>query len=173
MRNSQEICNFATDSTNKTSKHHYMIVNLRKVSPDDSPLQFHLDDAFFAALDQEEITGGDVDVTLKVKKGAADIFNFHYTMKGSARVLCDRCLEEVSLAVDFSDSVQIAHGDPDDDNGDAIIIPFSQLTYDTAWDMYELISVHFPLQHVHPDGECNPDMISRFSTEEDSENDEF
>lgn len=150
-----------------------MIVNLRNVSFDDTPLHFHLDDAFFTALDQEEITGGDVDVTLKVKKGAADIYHFSYTMKGSARVLCDRCLEEVSLAVDFSDSVQIAHGDSEDDNGDAIIIPFSQLTYDIAWDIYELISVHFPIQRVHLDGDCNPDMVSRFSTEEDSENDDF
>lgn len=150
-----------------------MTVNLRKAVQSDAPLHIHLDDAFFEALDQDEITGGDVDVTLSIKKGAGDFYHFNYTMKGHARVLCDRCLEEVSLAVDFSDSVQIAHGDPEDDNGDAIIIPFSQLTYDTAWDMYELIDVHFPLQHVHPDGECNPDMLSRFSTEEDSENDDF
>lgn len=147
-------------------------VKLRDVAKSPS-LSFHLDDAFFQELDQEEITGGDVEVALTVKPGAGDVFHFNYTMKGTARVLCDRCLEEVSLPVDFSDSVQIAHGDPEDDNGDAIIIPFSQLTYDVAWDMYELISVHFPLQHVHPDGECNPDMISRFSTEEDSENDDF
>lgn len=150
-----------------------MIVNLRKVSPDDSPLCIHLDDAFFAALDQNEIIGGDVNVSLKVKKGAGDTFHFKYTMQGYARVLCDRCLEEVALIVDFTDSVQVVHGNPDDENDDAVIIPFSQLTYDTAWDMYELISLHFPLQHIHPEGECNPDMISRFSTEEDSENDEL
>lgn len=150
-----------------------MIVNLREVIKNDTPLHLHLDDAFFQALDQEEITGGDVDVILRVRQGAGEVYHFNYTMKGVARVLCDRCLDEVALTVDFSDSVQIAHGDPKDDNGDAIIIPFSQLSYDTAWDMYELIDVHFPLQHVHPDGECNPDMISRFSTEEDSENDEF
>lgn len=150
-----------------------MEVNLRKVILSDTPLQVHLDDAFFQELDQDEIIGGDVEVTLHVKKGVGEIFHFNYTMKGFAKVLCDRCLDEVSLAVDFSDSVQVAHGDPEDDNGDAIIIPFSQLTYNTDWDMYELISVHFPIQHVHPEGECNPDMISRFSTEEDSENDEF
>lgn len=149
-----------------------MVINLREAALKTSVFTIHLDDAFFQALEQEEITGGDVDVNLQVKKGAGELFHFDYTMHGTARVLCDRCLEEVTLPVELSDTIQIAHGDPEDDNGEAIIIPFSQLTYDNAWDMYELISVHFPLQHVHPDGQCNPDMLSRFSIEEDSENDE-
>ena len=42
-----------------------------------------------------------------------------------------------------------------------------------AWDIYELIDVHLPLQRVHPEGECNADMLSRFSIEEDSDNDDF
>ena len=150
-----------------------MIVKLRDIVKDEKPLVLHLDDEFFNSLEQDEITGGDVEVTLRVKQGAGGIFHFNYQMKGTARVLCDRCLEEVALPVDFSDSVQIAHGDPEEDNGDTIINPFSQLTYDIAWDMYELIDVHFPLQHVHAEGECNPDMLSRFSTEEDSESDDF
>lgn len=149
-----------------------MTVNLKEALRDDTPLAFHLDDAFFEALEQNEITGGDVDVTLRIKAGAGDLYHFNYTMKGEVRVLCDRCLEEVTLPVELRDTVDIAHGDPDDDNGETIIIPFSQLTYDTAWDMYELIDVYLPLQRVHPDGECNPDMLSRFSTEEDSENDD-
>lgn len=150
-----------------------MIVNLKEVLKGNATYKVHLDDAFFESLEQEEITGGDVEVTLVVKPGAGDLYHFDYTMKGTATVLCDRCLDDVTLSVDFRDTIDVAHGDADTDTGDAIIIPFSQLTYDTAWDMYELISVHFPLQHVHPEGQCNPDMISRFSTEEDSESDEF
>lgn len=150
-----------------------MTVNLRDILNDQTPRTMHLDDDFFKSLDQDEITGGDVEVVLQVKQGAGGIYHFNYTMRGTARVLCDRCLDEVELAVDFADTVDIAHGDPDDDNGEAIIIPFSQMTYDIAWDMFELIDVHFPLQRIHPEGQCNPDMVSRFSTEEDSESDEF
>ena len=150
-----------------------MTVNLRDILNDKTPLTLHLDDDFFQSLDQDEITGGDVDVVLQVKQGAGEVLHFNYKMHGNARVLCDRCLDEVELPVDFSDTIDIAHGDPDDDNGEAIIIPFSQMTYDIAWDMFELIDVHFPLQRIHPEGQCNPDMVSRFSTEEDSENDEF
>lgn len=149
-----------------------MTVNLRTVIKDNPTFTLHLDDEFFQTLDQDEIQGGEVQVELSVKHGAGDIFHFNYKMKGEARVLCDRCLEEVDLAVDFTDSIEVAHGDDDEDKGDVIIIPFSQLTYDIDWDMYELISVHFPIQHIHPEGQCNADMISRFSTEEDSENDE-
>lgn len=150
-----------------------MTVNLKEVLRDDTPIDIHLDDAFFEALEQSEITGGDVEVKLTVKAGAGDLYHFNYVMKGTVKVLCDRCLEEVELPVEFHDTVDVAHGDPEDDNGEIIIIPFSQLTYDIAWDMYELIDVNLPLQRVHSDGACNPDMLSRFSTEEDSENDEF
>ena len=61
--------------------------------------------------------------------------------------------------------------DDDDNNTDAdlIVIPFSQTHYDTAWDIYESIALNLPLQRVHPEGECNADMMSRFSAEEDSE----
>lgn len=149
-----------------------MNVNLRKVLPDAAPIELHLDDAFFLSLDQNEIMGGEVNVTLSIQKRAGELFHFKYKMTGHVTVLCDRCLDPVSLPVNFSDSVQIAHGDAQDDTGDAIIIPFSQLTYDTAWDMYELINVHLPIQRVHPQGQCNSDMLSRFSTEEDSESDD-
>lgn len=163
---------FAHENSKRHFNTHTMTVNLRTVIKDHQPLIMHLDDEFFLHLDQDEIKGGDVQVELRVKEGAGDCFHFNYTMKGTARVLCDRCLDEVSLAVDLKDTIDVAHGDENDDNGDIIIIPFSQQTYDIDWDMYELISLHFPIQHVHPDGGCNADMLSRFSTEEDSENDD-
>lgn len=139
-------------------------LRLRDVLATDAERQCHLDDAFFEQLDQDVIVGGDVDVKVKVRKGSGDILTFHFTMAGNVRVLCDRCLDEVTLPVGFSDSVQVAQGDPDDDTGDVVIIPFSQQSYDYSWDMYELIDIHLPLQRVHAEGECNADMLTRFST---------
>ena len=57
----------------------------------------------------------------------------------------------------------------DNTDVDLIVIPFSQTHYNTAWDIYESIALNLPLQRVHPEGECNADMMSRFSAEEDSE----
>lgn len=150
-----------------------MTINLREIPALTAPINLTLDDAFFASLDQDEIHGGEVNVTLKVDQRAGDAYRFAYHIEGTVRVTCDRCLEDVSMPVDFDDVIFVAHGDSEDDNGETLIIPFSQLTYENDWDMYELINVHLPIQHVHPEGECNPDMISRFSSEEDSENDEF
>lgn len=150
-----------------------MTINLREVPGLTAPICLTLDDDFFANLDQEEISGGTVNVRLKIDQRAGETFRFAYHMDGEVKVVCDRCLEDVSLPVDFDDEIFVTHGNPEDDNGETLIIPFSQLTYETDWDMYELISVHLPIQHVHPEGECNPDMLSRFSSEEDSENDEL
>lgn len=112
-------------------------------------------------------------VTVSVRTAAGDSFRFAYHIEGQVRVVCDRCLEEVSLPVVFDDVVKVCNDDDYEDNGEAVVIPSSQLTYDMAWDIYELIDVHLPLQRVHPEGECNADMLSRFSIEEDSDNDDF
>ena len=56
------------------------IVNLRQVEREDARLLFHLDDAFFEALDQDEILGGSIEVEALVRFGAADTFTFSYAV---------------------------------------------------------------------------------------------
>ncbi len=151
----------------------HLIIGLRDVEKAAQERTFHLTDDFFQHLDQEEIVGGNVAVTVSVRTAAGGSFRFAYHIEGQVRVVCDRCLEEVSLPVVFDDVVKVCNDDDYEDNGEAVVIPSSQLTYDMAWDIYELIDVHLPLQRVHPEGECNADMLSRFSIEEDSDNDDF
>ncbi len=164
----QQICNFAGDMTTNDN----LTVGLREVEKAAQTRTLHLADDFFQHLDQEEIVGGDVDVNVSIRPAAGESFRFSYHIKGTVRVICDRCLEEVGLPVDFSEVVKVCHDDSDEDYGEAVVIPSSQLTYDMSWDIYELIDVNLPLQRIHPDGLCDPDMISRFSIEEDSDTDD-
>ena len=151
------------------------IVNLRQVEREDARLLFHLDDAFFEALDQDEILGGSIEVEALVRFGAADTFTFSYTLSGRVSVPCDRCLDPVSLPIEVKDRVKVAYRDDNDEaiDADLTVIPYSQLNYDMAWDIYELILLNLPLRRIHSEGECNADMLSRFSIEEDSDSGEF
>lgn len=150
------------------------IVNLRQVERDDAHLHFHLNDAFFSALEQDEILGGSVEVDVVVRFGAADTFTFSYTLSGQVSVPCDRCLDPVLLSVEVNDRLKVAYRDNDEAiDADLTVIPYSQLNYDMAWDIYELLLLNLPLQRIHSSGECNADMLSRFSIEEDSDSGEF
>ena len=149
-----------------------LTVELRKVEQENQSINLHLTDDFFKNLEQEEIAGGDIEANISIRQAAGGIFRFDYRIAGSVRVLCDRCLEEVSLPVRCSETVKVSHGADDADDGETIAIPPSQTTYDMAWDIYEIIDVNLPLQRVHPEGQCNPDMLGRFSQEEDAGNGE-
>lgn len=149
-----------------------LTVALREVERDAKNLSLQLSDDFFKELDQEEIVGGDVEVNVSIRTAAGSAFRFVYQIKGFVRVQCDRCLEEVTLPVECSETVKVCNDDEIEDNGETVVIPSSQLTYNMAWDIYEIIDVNLPLQRVHADGQCNPDMLSRFSIEEDSESDD-
>ena len=75
----------------------------------------------------------------------------------------------------MKDRVKVAYRDDNDEaiDADLTVIPYSQLNYDMAWDIYELILLNLPLRRIHSEGECNADMLSRFSIEEDSDSGEF
>lgn len=161
-------CTFASDMSNKDST----IVNLRDARLSDVSRHTRLDNEYFESLGQEEILGGSLEVDWVVRYGAADTFTFNYIFQGHVSVPCDRCLEAVDIPLSFTESLQVAYDTEDNDNGDLTIIPFSQLTYDTAMDMFELIMLNLPLQRVHPLGGCDVDMLSRFSIELDSEDGE-
>ncbi len=143
-------------------------VNLRAVQRQDTALRLTLDDDFFAAVDQDEILGGQLDVLLRVRHGAADTYTFRYTAEGHVRVACDRCLDPVSIPIALDETVKVRQSDDEDADGDITLIPYAQFSYDITWDLYELIALNLPLRRIHPDGGCNADMLSRFSIEQDS-----
>ncbi|MDO5075258.1 MAG: DUF177 domain-containing protein [Bacteroidales bacterium] len=146
-------------------------VNLREAQHNDVVLRYVLDNDFFVDMTDGELLGGRLDVTLRVRLGSADTYAFRYAASGMVQVPCDRCLEPVEIPIAFEETLHVAHGDDSDADGDRILIPFSQLSYDTAWDICELTMLNLPLQRVHRAGECNADMLGRFSIEEDSDED--
>ena len=66
------------------------IVPLRSVQREAVARTLHLDNEYFADLDQCEILGGDVEVEMRVRFGAGDTYLFTYKGEGTVVVACDR-----------------------------------------------------------------------------------
>lgn len=136
-------------------------IDLRNLENAPIDLQLTLGDSYFAALDQDEILGGEVRVAVSAKAVAGDSFLFRISVAGKVRVLCDRCLEEVTLPVETTEQMALRYGaetDAADESYDVTVIPFSANTYDLSWDIYEFIALALPIQRTHADGECPEDM---------------
>lgn len=142
--------------------------------------EFVLDDRFFEDYGGE-ITRGRCDATVTLVK-SANLLNMHTVITGSVEVPCDRCLEGFDIPVDFDGALVVKFSseregyDVDRHTGfDDEILWLSPDTdaIDLSEYLYESIYLSLPMQRVHPEGECDPDMLARFVQAPDDEADVY
>ena len=120
-------------------------IDLRSVSQADDLLKFHLSKDYFDALDA-------------VRRASGDTYDLTFGINGYVVVKCDRCLDDLAVAVDVEEKIKVASFDcifPSDDINTAE----SNDSYNIAWDIYEFVELSLPLKKIHPDGECNSEMV--------------
>lgn len=148
------------------------IVPLREADRSDWVRDLVVDDAFFADREQTEVLGGELQMQVRVHRNAGDTYSVRFRGSGRVHVPCDRCLHPVEVPVEVDETVQVGYDDNDSADVDLIVIPFSQVNFDVAWELMESILLNLPTQRVHRRSECDADMLDRFSAEEDSADDE-
>ena len=104
---------------------------------------FQLDDAYFSEIENSELLGGEVKVEAHLNLREYD-FDLDIAVKGLVQVTCDRCLDEMDVAIDAEENEWEWDDEPK--------------LIDLSWLAYELIIVNLPLVHSHQDGGCNPEM---------------
>jgi uncharacterized metal-binding protein YceD (DUF177 family) len=129
------------------------------------------DKAFFELTELNEIEDGCVNVLIEMEKSATMLsLNFHFC--GEVTVLCDRCLDFLTLPLDFTDFLvvnlvsQIDESFENDDN----IWQLHEKVYelDLTHFLYETIELALPTQLIHPNDEngnptCNPEMLKKLA----------
>ena len=144
--------------------------------------QYHfcLDYAFFALVESDEITKGNISADIEVKKSIANV-EISIVMEGEVEGTCDRCLAPLMLDVDVDETIYVKLGERYCDEGDdTITISEEDGVYDIAWLLYEYIVLSLPAVKIHEDGECDEEMVERIEalqpghqeTVKDEENDE-
>jgi len=119
--------------------------------------EYRLDNAFFEALDQEEVLSG--DVVAKVGIVATErTFTLQLNLAGHVEVTCDRCLDPVTEEVEAEDEVLIKLAAEDGEDDTCVYLNENHPVYDLGWLLYEEISVNLPIVCRHQPGECNPQM---------------
>lgn len=136
-----------------------LYINLAQAAKDGKRLTVRLDESFFAGLGQEEISDGDVQAEISVRASAADIYDIDLHLTGTVTVMCDRCLEPLDLRIDTHDSLQAKDGAPEDNDAPELLYTEgAEPGVDLSWGVYEIIETSLPIQRMHTEGECNPEM---------------
>lgn len=139
--------------------------------------EFFIDDKFFACFEYSEISHSNVKVDLYLEKRDRMLV-LTFSILGTLRVTCSRCLDEFDLPVEGEELLYIKFGQEyreEDDN--VIIIPETESQIDVSPYIYDYLSLMVPYRVVHPEDEngetaCDPDVIKRIeSAKEEQETD--
>ena len=132
-------------------------IELKGLSDGTYEFDFHLDDDFFAAIEDAEVKKGDVGVHLTIKKIEGN-FDFKFVLSGVVKVQCDRCLDEMDCSIDAENGFTVKYGKESADEGDKLIITEDCNEIDLTWYLYEFVALELPITHSHPEGKCNSEM---------------
>ncbi len=145
-----------------------MTIRFSGLKPGNYTYNFTLTDEFFEVFKNEEIEGGNVKIEVKMERLERMIM-FTFSLSGEVETPCDRCLGRVTIPIDGEEHLCVRFSDTEIcDEEDVVVLPENAFEIDLKQWLYEYVAVRIPMQHVHPDGECDPEM-TKFITDEETE----
>lgn len=135
-------------------------IDLKGLGEGTKEYEFKLGDDYFAAIDAPEVKHGDIDVHLTVRRPIERCYELDFNVSGVVVVPCDRCLDDMEQPIVNTGRLVVKFGSGYSEDGDFVTIDENDGTIDTAWFIYEYITLAIPIKHIHADGECNADMMA-------------
>ena len=123
---------------------------------------FEVGKPLFEAFQSTEIKDGRCEVRVELERSESQLV-LDVTITGYVVVECDRCLEDCRMPIDFEGRLLVRFSDEVREyDGEILWLLPGEDHVDLAQYIYESIVLSLPYQRVHPDGECNPEMLERF-----------
>ncbi|PCJ89879.1 MAG: hypothetical protein COA57_00775 [Flavobacteriales bacterium] len=124
---------------------------------------FTINNEFLRHFNMAEIS--DTNIHLKFcldKQLTMLVLNFEF--KGIAEVACDTCGDNFHLPLQHSQQLIVKLGDvPCEEIDNVLVIHCNDHEIDISQYVYEFFSLALPMKKVHPEGLCNPEIISKLS----------
>lgn len=124
--------------------------------------RFEVGKDLFEEFQSTEIKDGKCDVRVELERAEASL-QLDVHIAGHVVVACDRCLEDCSIPVHFEGRLPVRFSDEEHEyDGEVLWLLPGETSIDLSQYIYESIVLSLPYQRVHPEGECDPDMLRRF-----------
>lgn len=132
--------------------------------------RFELGDDFFAHAGDEDLEGGSLVAEVKLIKSPTLLVAELHT-SGTVRVACDRCAAPMDQPVDgHQRQIFQLNAEEDLDDEELVGLPPGEHSINLTHYLYECVRLALPIRHVHPAGQCDPDVeaaLQRLSVEHD------
>ncbi len=142
------------------------VIPVNGLAPGRTEFRWKVGKEFFESFDNSEILDSDVDVCATIEKSNRYI-GLDVDLKGHVTVSCDRCLEDLDLPVAATPKFSVKFGkgapapeeDPKEGEREILMLPDSDADLDLGQIVYDFVNISLPLQRVHEDGKCNPEVM--------------
>lgn len=129
--------------------------------------EYVLDGGFFEGFENEELKDGKVGFAVNLEKKDR-LLMIKFVWEGVIKSVCDRCLGELNIPVKGEQVICVKFSDTETSEDENVVyLPEDAYQIDLAQWMYELVAVSMPMQRVHAEGECDPEML-KFIAEADN-----
>lgn len=143
----------------KKSKKEY-VIPFSGLSLGEHEFDFEVNDAFFENRPYSEIQNGKFKVHVLLTKYST-MLSLHIEIEGETDVLCDKCSEPFMLPIISSNDlmVKIGFDESNKEDEDVLFIAAGDYELDIEQQLYEYIATALPYSRVHPEGECNEEVL--------------
>lgn len=130
-----------------------------------------LEKPFFDHFEDEVISDGSVAVTLMMDRQSR-MLQFSFRISGTVEVVCDRCADPLSIAIEGREHLIARIGEESDaEDDDIVFIPEDAFEFDLKQHLFDYIHLMLPMRMTHDISNngrvCDPEMLKlleRYST---------
>lgn len=134
------------------------VIGFSSLKDGEHEFHFKIGDAFFEQFDYSDIEGADLMLDLILDK-KPNMIILTLSVQGNMKVMCDRCTDSFYYPIQGSDEVIYKFSEEDLDDEKVICILPHEMEIDITLPVYEFTTLLLPSRRIHPDGECNEEML--------------
>ena len=136
---------------------------------------FKADKKFFESFQNSEVVDADLEVGVSVERSGHYI-GVDCKIVGDITVLCDRCLEDLTLPIERTVrwsvkfvSESSSNEDLEEDGREIVCLSEDDSELDLSQIVHDYVLLSLPLKRVHKDGECNQKAVQFLKSEDDED----
>lgn len=133
---------------------------------------YKIEDTFFEQFDYSDIEGANLDLKVVLQK-SPNMIEVDFKTEGTIKVMCDRCTDSFDLFVSGIDDIIYKFSDEELDDEKILTIGSNDTSIDLSAPIFEFASLLLPSRRIHPEGECNEEMLKEIDNYLMVETDEF
>lgn len=120
--------------------------------------EFEIGNTFFEQLDYSEVQKGALTVNVDFEKKTTMLV-VNFDIEGKVELMCDKCTDDFYLEISGQEELIYKFGEGESNDEKIIILPEHEFEIDLSQAIYELACIVIPSKRVHPEGDCNQEML--------------